>query len=78
MVWREAGGPLAWTDEMVLLSHVDHGLRVLAWMETEDGHKGRNAPKPLEPPRPAHEVRAEADAIERRAARWRARQGGTE
>lgn len=78
MTWRETGGPLAWSDEIHMLAEVEHAARVLAWMKTEDGAKGRRAPKRIEPPAPAHERRAEEDVIARRAARWQARRQATE
>ncbi|WP_308191520.1 DUF5361 domain-containing protein [Microbacterium sp. KKR3/1] len=69
-LWKAAGGPLAWTDETHMLARVDYGVRVLAWMKTEDGQKGRKAPKPEEPP-PAHgEVRAEEKRMNARAEQW--------
>ncbi|WP_420896778.1 DUF5361 domain-containing protein [Microbacterium oxydans] len=73
-LWRATGGPLAWTDETHMLSRVDYGVRVLAWMKTEDGQKGRNAPKPEEPPTVAGEVRAEEERMNARAEAWTARQ----
>lgn len=73
-LWRAAGGALAWTDEIHMLSRIDHGIRVLAWMKTEDGQKGRNAPKQEEPPRPAGEVRAEEARMRARAEAHAARQ----
>ena len=40
-----------WGWQEVLLSNIDHGLKVLAWQNTEDGQKGRKstAPKPFIP-----------------------------
>lgn len=73
-LWRAAGGPLAWSDEMHMLARVDHGIRVLAWMKTEDGQKGRKPPKPEEPPRPGGEVREEEKRMNARAEAWAARQ----
>lgn len=29
------------------LRQIEYGIRVLAWQQTEDGHKGRNQPKPV-------------------------------
>lgn len=39
-----------WTPERMLLAGIDDNLRVLAWQNTADGHKGRNYPAPI--PRP--------------------------
>lgn len=73
-LWRAAGGPLAWSDEMHMLARVDHGVRVLAWMKTEDGQKGRKPPEPEEPPPPAGQVRAEEARVEQKADAWMLRQ----
>lgn len=51
------------TPEVDLLREVEHGVRVLAWQQTKDGSKGRNAPERLalpwdvkpEPTNDAHE-----------------------
>lgn len=67
-LWRAIGGPLAWSDEMQMLSVVDFRLRVLAWQQTDDGHKGRKAPTPPKPPPYAHERDAEKQKITARAA----------
>ena len=73
-LWRAAGGPLAWSDEVHMLAKVEHGLRVLAWQKTEDGSKGRKPPKPLEPPTPAGQVRATVEAQSAKAKAWEERQ----
>lgn len=73
-LWRAAGGPLAWSDDVHMLARVDYGVRVLAWMKTEDGAKGRNAPKPEEPPVPGNEAKAEEARMNARAEAWAARQ----
>lgn len=49
-VWRELGGPNAWTDEVHMLSVVEHNTRILWWLKTKDGSKGGDPPKMLEPP----------------------------
>lgn len=74
-VWRSTGGPWAWTDEVHMLSSVEWGIRVLAWMKTEDGQKGRNIPERIEPPvkgeEPARLSEQEELAVtERRAQRY--------
>lgn len=74
-VWREAGGPLAWTDEMHLLAAVEYRVQVLAWMQTADAKHGRNKPKPMEPPKAVAKVRSDEAAIERRARRYMRRAG---
>lgn len=56
-LWRETGGPLAWTDEVALLTEVIYLAEVADWRATEG--KGRR-PERMKPPRPAAELRAEA------------------
>ncbi len=55
MTWRVLGGPLAWSDETHFLAAIEWRLQILAWQKTEDGKKGKNPPKPVPPPSPAHE-----------------------
>ena len=43
------GQAWGWDDTRWLLARIEHGLRVLAWHNTEDGRKGRNAPRMLTP-----------------------------
>lgn len=73
-LWRAAGGPLAWSDETHMLTRIDHGIRVLAWMKTEDGAKGRKPPKAEEPPRLDREVNADEAKMSAKAEAWAARQ----
>jgi len=44
---------MGWTTSDYLLAAIADGVHVLAWQNTEDARKGRNAPKPL--PRPERE-----------------------
>ncbi len=74
-LWRAAGGPLAWSDEVHMLARVDYGIRVLAWMKTEDGQKGRKPPKPEVPPAPGAQVREEESRTNAKAEAWAASQG---
>lgn len=69
-LWRAAGGPLAWSDEVHMLARVDHGVRVLAWMKTEDGSKGRKPPTPEEPPMPSGQEKADVARAEQKADAW--------
>lgn len=69
-LWRASGGPLAWSDEMHMLARVEHGVRVLAWMKTEDGSKGRKPPQIVEPPLASGEARAEEARMEHKADAW--------
>jgi hypothetical protein len=73
-LWRAAGGPLAWTDEVHMLARVEHGVRVLAWMKTEDGAKGRKFPEAAEPPLASGEVKQEEARMEQKADAWLLRQ----
>jgi len=66
-LFRAAGGPMAWTQEMHMLAAVEFRLRVLAWQKTEDAKSGRNKPTPIDPPKSAHEVDAEQRELSRRA-----------
>lgn len=65
-LWREAGGPLAWTTEVHMLSHVLHGLDILTWQNT--GIMTRNPkgqqPSPMQPPKSLAEVRAAEERVE--------------
>lgn len=47
---RAASPALEWTDEAYLLARVEHAVRHLAWMLSEDGAKGANRPRPLPTP----------------------------
>lgn len=64
-LWLEVGGPLALSDEVHLLTEVVFRLEVLDWHQGES--KG---PKPerIKPPRPAAEMRAQAQAASNRMA----------
>lgn len=76
-LWRAAGGSMAWSQEVHMLAAVEYRLRVLAWQQTKDGSKGRNAPEPLSPPKSAHEKQAEDKRLESRAEAYlRRTQGG--
>lgn len=74
-LYRAAGGPAAWSDEVHMLAAVEFRLRVLAWQKTEDGKRNRNQPKPLEPPKSAHEKQAEERELSRRAQAYLRRTG---
>lgn len=74
-LFRAAGGAAAWTDQVHMLAAVEFRLRVLAWQKTEDGKKGRNQPKPIDPPKPTHEVAQEKQELSRRAQAYLRRTG---
>ena len=51
---------LEWGMQDHLLAEAVNMLRVLVWGQSKDGHKGRNRPKMIEPPRPkAHDSKQE-------------------
>lgn len=57
-----------------MLAEIEYGVRTIAWMQSEDGEKGRNRPERIKSPRPANE-QAEADAKQSAKARaWARRQ----
>ncbi|MEE6280144.1 DUF5361 domain-containing protein [Georgenia sp. MJ170] len=49
-VWREHGGPAAWTDAVAMGAQVEHAVRMAHWARTEDAKHNRNRPEPLRPP----------------------------
>lgn len=50
-----------WSEGDWMLWRIEHDVRRLAWMLSEDGAKGRNAPRPLETPGQAAEARRRAE-----------------
>lgn len=74
-LFRATGGDMAWTVEMHMSARIEYGLRILAWQKTEDGKRGRNQPKPMEPPKMAHEVEAEQKRLSARAQAYLKRTG---
>jgi len=73
-LWRSVGGPLAWSQEVHMLNQVEFRLRVLYWVQTKDGSKGANQPKPADPPKYAGEVDVELAKNDARAEAWKRRQ----
>lgn len=69
-LWRDAGGPIALTDEAHLLREAIYRLEVIDWHNA--GSKGA-APKRIELPKPAHEVRAAEAKTATKAQRHAAR-----
>lgn len=65
-VWREHGGPMAWTQAEHFAAAQLHALHLANWQRSKDGQRGVNAPRPLDPPR-------SRDDRERSAARINAR-----
>lgn len=61
---REIGGYWAWTDDQKFLVAQEYQLRIANWMQSRDGSKGRNRPKPLEVPKGRYQEEQEALAKE--------------
>ncbi|MFF2621248.1 hypothetical protein [Oerskovia jenensis] len=79
-VFREMGGPLAWSDEVHMGAAVEYAVRALHWAQTADAST-TDPPLPLEPPASEFEERHQQhqDAkklrtAERKANRFLARQ----
>jgi hypothetical protein len=73
-VWREHGGPLAWTQAEHFAALQLHAADVANWQRTRAGQKGTNPPKPIEPPKGRKERDAESARLDARAERFLARQ----
>lgn len=54
-VMRAEAPELTWSDSDEMMRRLEHTARVLAWQQTKDGAKGRNAPRPL--PSPVEQAR---------------------
>lgn len=52
---REVGGLWAWTNAEYIAVTQEYELRVSNWMNSRDGSKGRNRPKPIDPPKGRYE-----------------------
>ena len=50
--WRALHGQdkAEWSLDVQMLAEVLNAVRWLQWAKTEDGAKGRNRPKPIQPP----------------------------
>lgn len=51
-----------WGEAEWMLWSIEHAVRTIAWMLSEDGAKGRNAPAPLETPGQAADARRRAES----------------
>lgn len=72
-VWRAEGGPLAWSDDVALLSAIEFNSHVAWWMKTKDGSRGTKPPKAMRPP-PSKSEQAATEAKARQVlARRKAR-----
>lgn len=81
-MFREYGGPMAWTQADHFAAAQLHAANVANWQRTKDGQRGSNPPKPIEPPKGRNERNAETARLDARAqaflARQKARQEATE
>jgi hypothetical protein len=57
---REVGGHWAWTNDQALAIAQEYQLRIANWMESKDGQKNRNRPKPIDPPMGRYQEEQEA------------------
>lgn len=71
-LWRSIGGPRAVSQESELLILVEYQIRHLQWMQ--QGKRNAKKPKPIELPKYASEIAAEANRSAAKGDRWRARQ----
>lgn len=77
-VWREHGGPLAWTQAEHFAALQLHAANVANWQRTRAGQNGSNPPKPIEPPKGRKERDADAARLDARAQAFLARQKARE
>lgn len=73
-LWASIGGPASITVESEELRWLDYRLRVLAWLKTDDGAKGRNQPPAPKRLKYASERDAEAEAVDAKQSAWARRQ----
>lgn len=48
---------MAWSDEMFMLSKIEHLCRMNLWSKTKDGQHGRNVPEPNDTPSKVRQMR---------------------
>lgn len=61
---RALSPALEWGDEAYILARVEHAVRHLAWMLSEDGAKGVNRPQPMATPTKVSADTAQAEATD--------------
>lgn len=61
---RALSPALEWSDEAYILARVEHAIRHLAWMLSEDGAKGANRPQPMATPAQVSADTARAEATD--------------
>lgn len=74
-VWRETGGPAAWSPEVEMGAAIELAVRTMHWASTEDAKHRRNAPEPLKPPVAEDERLAAQRAVVAEARRFQERYG---
>lgn len=57
---REIGGERAWTVAEQLAVASEYHQRAANWLQTKDGSRGRNRPKPIPPPKGKYDEEREA------------------
>src|SRR5699024_7976653 len=72
-LWRDTGGPLAWSEEVRMLSVVELRLRQSQWQAAGDRMKPQ--PEQWEPPPFKSDQRAKQVRTDRRAVRYMKRHG---
>ena len=72
-LWRATGGPLAWSDEMHLLSQIEYWGQIADWRLTKDGHNGSNPPDAHRPPLPGQDAEAAESQLEAKVRRHQER-----
>lgn len=73
-LWISVGGPRAWSEQTAITVMLELRLRELAWMQSEDGRRGRNRPERMAYPKSWFESAAEEAVVTRRAEKFLARQ----
>jgi hypothetical protein len=77
-VWREHGGPLAWTQAEHFAALQLHAANVANWQRTKAGQKGSNPPQPIEPPKGRKEREVGSARLDAKAQAFLARQKARE
>lgn len=77
-VWREHGGPLAWSQAEHFAALQLHAANVANWQRTKAGQKGSNPPKPIEPPKGRKERDVDSARLDAKAQAFLARQKARE
>lgn len=65
--FAEIDPEFSWEQQHYLLATIANELQTLVWFQSKDGQKGRNRPKPIQPPR-RHTEKTEAYSTDEYAA----------